>query len=335
MRKTPAGQRPRISQNKSAGWSWLRLLPIHEQQARASLESHSSGGSPDTHSMHQNEQNHSPEGMTEKLHTKAAPAHAPATNAEGNAPEAKSAAATVTFDHRPSNKGEGSVSGSAPEATTTGATEGVDHQPSSEADGSVSPISEPDFQPPETKGSSRSPSAVHFSAGDVSDAGDRPHAEPITTSKTDSHETKEQSLDSKEDRLLPSLPDEPVNEIEAAEQQPEANVGLRRGTISSVTTTTGSSSKDDLRSQPEIAHAIDSGSSAKDQPDAGTGTRRGTNSSVTSVLKDQGIFHECRCPEFSRGWADHCQEVSGTCAMKKYLPPLILKVSDSNFSVII
>ena len=110
MRKTPTGQRPRINPKSSAGWSWPRLLPIHEQQVRASLESQSSSGPSKSHARQpENEREHSQMHTSNEPAAAVTPLQSPISTAVGPA-EADLAATIEINDHQPPNETGGSVS---------------------------------------------------------------------------------------------------------------------------------------------------------------------------------------------------------------------------------
>ncbi len=66
----PIGKRPEFKQSRSAGWSWPRLVPIHEQQSRSSQASQS----PAPHSLRDHSEQEEPpttiiSSIMSKLHT--------------------------------------------------------------------------------------------------------------------------------------------------------------------------------------------------------------------------------------------------------------------------
>lgn len=111
MRRTPTGQRPQLNQAHSSGWRWPRLVPIQEQQARASQDSQSPPRTSGAQSLHgEGEQTSSTidQGKTpaiNNLHKEADVGEtAPAPTSEGHSSEAdKSMPSTGTGEDRPTN----------------------------------------------------------------------------------------------------------------------------------------------------------------------------------------------------------------------------------------
>lgn len=105
------GKRPLYKTSESAGWSWPRLVPIHERQSRSSQESHSFASPPLPDRIEQEEPPTAMiSTMISKLHTEGdtppSPVLSPVLSAAGGSPTAgQPVAGTVehqTYD-RPRN----------------------------------------------------------------------------------------------------------------------------------------------------------------------------------------------------------------------------------------
>lgn len=95
------GKRPEFKQSRSAGWSWPRLVPIHEQQSRSSQASHSSA----SYSLHNNSEQEGPpttmiSTIITKLHAEEDAPLSPVLSATGSSPTAGGSVAG-TAKHQP------------------------------------------------------------------------------------------------------------------------------------------------------------------------------------------------------------------------------------------
>lgn len=98
----PIGKRPELKQASSAGWSWPRLIPIHEQQSRPSQASQSSA----SFSLHDHSEQEKPlttkmiATIISKMHTEEDAPLSPVLSAAGNSPTAGEPVAG-TVEHQP------------------------------------------------------------------------------------------------------------------------------------------------------------------------------------------------------------------------------------------
>ena len=109
----PFEKRPDLRQSRSAGWSWPRLVPIHEQQSRLSQATQSSV-SPSSHD--QSEQGQPPDAMISaiisQLHTEEDAPPSPVPSAVGAADRSPTAEGSVAgvADHQPHEEIRSSLS---------------------------------------------------------------------------------------------------------------------------------------------------------------------------------------------------------------------------------
>ncbi|KAF6240323.1 hypothetical protein HO173_001934 [Letharia columbiana] len=106
----PIGKRPEFKQSSSAGWSWPRLVPIHEQQSRSSQASQPSA-SPSLRDHSEQEEPPTPmiSTMISKLHTGEDDPPSPVLSAAGSSPTAGGSVAG-TIKHEPDEHPRDSLS---------------------------------------------------------------------------------------------------------------------------------------------------------------------------------------------------------------------------------
>ena len=191
MRRTPTGQRPQLNQKTSAGWSWPRLLPIHEQQARASLVNHSPTQSSKAHSVRkEKKRSNSATDMEEK------------NPAEGNYVSSKPVASDCYETSPPSNSPAGPIH----------------EEASGEAAGSVSPTSETCIQSLKKEEASSSEQSEEF----IQDASDPPDTGTIVRRGTKSNVVQAHAS-SNDDDIRQSVSQRSVEDEPSIKQQSDAS----------------------------------------------------------------------------------------------------------------
>ena len=106
----PTGKRPELKESRSAGWSWPRLVPIHEQQLRSSQASHSSASPPLRDHIEQEEPPTTTiSTMIPKLHKEEDAPLSPVLSATGSSPIGGGSVAG-TVKHEPSEFPRSSLS---------------------------------------------------------------------------------------------------------------------------------------------------------------------------------------------------------------------------------
>ena len=266
MRRTPTGHRPNLKQKNSAGWSWPRLLPIHEQQqARESQESHSFA--PNPFKAH------------EVLHEKQAQKNSP-TGMDEEGP----AEAALPLSHK------SSAAEKAPETEESAATKSLQNGPSNEAVDRIAPISENDAQRSDVEDCGMLQSVAHDPVTSTEDPAEQPHETSTRRRRTNSMDAQTQVVDFENHRMQS---DEPAHEGTNVAKQPEADSNVGLGSALSGIEEQPSNIQDQFTPRSTIDATIDDEPDTTDQPGVGTSTSRETNSNKATASEDQGTFHKC------------------------------------------
>ena len=264
MPEAPAGQRPGINSKDSAGWSWPRLLPLHEQQTRASVE----GQFPVNTSM------------TPSVKEIVKQSYSPANMDETHPAEA------VHAQSHPS-----STAGIAPKKEPTALTGPVDDETSSKPGNSASATSDAHTRPSEAnRDNSRLQSSSHQPANITPNMADPPRAEPSLERGAESSEINGKPLWSEDDRISRSLTNETINKLRELTKNPGAGSSVRFVTPSNETRTQTPDIQSDVESQVENNGSINDGQSPAKQPGTTTSSRRGTMLSSTATREVKGIL---------------------------------------------
>ena len=99
----PIGKRPEFKQTKSAGWSWPRLVPIHEQHSQSQASQSSASPSLHDHSERQEPPATMISTMISKFHAEADAPLSPVLSADGSVPTAAGGSSAGTIQDQPSN----------------------------------------------------------------------------------------------------------------------------------------------------------------------------------------------------------------------------------------
>ena len=261
MRRTPTGQRPQISTRDSTGWSWPRLRPIHEQQARASHECQSSV--------------HSSKNLPEQ--EKAQP-KLPISNMADGRPSMEKARTQSVTDTGDAIKSEA--------AAVTRTTSGDDSGPT----GNDPPVSEKTL-PSETEGKPSSISFKNVSANET--------AEETKQPVTESHNRRSSVSEENGTHLPGSFADEDtVNYTEGASErkgetaveQPEANASSSSESSSHTTAMRRSETENNSISHNETHTPVNNVSNNTNEPGSEPASTGASNSSIPDPDPDVGTL---------------------------------------------